>query len=141
MSNDLKIVFEPENEAAKQFVTNGVDNYNIAVTGLAAYYPVGYFLRAEDGELLGGLHGGVWGGWLHIRILWIAEPARGKGHARALLAAAEAYARKRGSIGAFLDTFSFQARPLYEKLGFRVFGELENCPPGHAHYFMKKLFD
>jgi GNAT superfamily N-acetyltransferase len=139
MSADLKIVFEPENETAKQFVTNGLDNFNIAATGLAAYYPVGYFLRDKDGELLGGLHGGVWGDWLHIRILWIAEPARGKGHARALMASAEAYAKKRGCSGAFLDTFSFQARPLYEKLGYSVFGELEDCPTGHRHFFMKKM--
>jgi len=39
---DLRISFEPHNDGPKQFVINGVDNYNIATTGLPAYYPVQY---------------------------------------------------------------------------------------------------
>jgi GNAT superfamily N-acetyltransferase len=140
MSEELRISFEPDNEPAKLFVTNGVDNYNIAVTGHSAYYPVAYFLKANDGEVLGGLLGMVWGGWLHIKIVWVAEPVRGKGHARRLLETAEGYAKKRGCRGAFLETFSFQARPLYEKLGFVVVGQIDDCPPGHTFYFLIKKF-
>jgi GNAT superfamily N-acetyltransferase len=136
--SEFQIVFEPDNEPAKQFVTNGVDNHNIAVTGHSAYYPVAYFLKASDGEVLGGVLGMVWGKWVHIKIVWVAEPVRGRGHASVMLAKAEDYAKKRGAQGAFLETFSFQARPLYEKLGYTVFGELRDCPPGHAHYFMSK---
>ena len=33
---------------------------------------------------------------------------------------AESIARQRGYIGLWLDTFEFQARPFYEKLGFTV---------------------
>jgi hypothetical protein len=51
---------------------------------------------------------------------------------------AELYALERGCTDAFLDTFSFQARPFYEKLGYRVFGTLENHPAGYQHYFMTK---
>jgi hypothetical protein len=51
---------------------------------------------------------------------------------------AELYAVERGCTDAFLDTFSFQARPFYEKLGYHVFGTLENYPTGHQHYFMTK---
>ncbi len=138
MTDELKISFEPDNEPAKLFVTNGVDNHNIASTGHAAYYPVAYILKADDGEVLGGLLGSIWGGWLHIKFVWVAEPARGRGHARRLVEAAEAYARKRGCAGANLETFSFQARPLYEKLGYEAFGELKDFPPGHTLYFMKK---
>jgi len=140
MSEELRISFEPDNEPAKLFVTNGVDNYNIAVTGHSAYYPVAYFLKANDGEVVGGLLGMIWGGWLHIKIVWVAEPVRGKGHARRLLETAEGYAKKRGCGGAFLETFSFQARPLYEKLGFVVVGQIDDCPPGHAYYVLAKKF-
>jgi hypothetical protein len=51
---------------------------------------------------------------------------------------AELYAVERGCTDAFLDTFGFQARPFYEKLGYRVFGTLENHPAGYRHYFMTK---
>jgi hypothetical protein len=51
---------------------------------------------------------------------------------------AETYAIEHCCTDAFLDTFSFQARPFYEKLGYRVFGTLENHPAGLHHYFMTK---
>jgi GNAT superfamily N-acetyltransferase len=138
VSAELRISFEPHNDGPKQFVINGVDNFNIATTGLNAYYPVQFYLRDKDDEVLGGLLGQIWGEWLHINFVWVAEPARGGGHARAMLAEAEAYARKRGCRGAYLETFSFQARPLYEKLGYVLFGEIKDFPPGHSHYFLKK---
>lgn len=136
--DSLKITFEPDNEAAKLYVTDGVVSHNIAATGCAASYPVAYFLRGDDGEILGGLLGMVWGSWLYIKIVWVAEPVRGTGWAGRLLGHAETYALKRGCTAAHLETFSFQARPLYEKLGYEVFGTLEDYPPGHTFYFMRK---
>jgi hypothetical protein len=50
----------------------------------------------------------------------------------------EAEAIRRGCHGAFLDTFSYQARPFYEKLGYEVFGTLEDYPPGHQRFYMRK---
>jgi GNAT superfamily N-acetyltransferase len=139
-AGELRVSFEPHNDGPREFVINGVSNHNIAVTGQAAYYPVQYYLRNENEEILGGLLGDIWGGWLHIKIVWVAEPVRGRGHARAMVAAAEDYAIRRGCRGAHLETFSFQARPLYEKLGYVVFGELPDYPPGHTEFFMKKMF-
>jgi GNAT superfamily N-acetyltransferase len=138
VSDALRICFEPHNDGPKEFVINGVVNHNIAVTGQSAYYPVQYFLRSADDEILGGLLGEIWGSWLHIKFVWVAPPARGKGHAAAMVTTAEAYARKRGCHAAHLETFSFQARPLYEKLGYTVFGQLDGYPPGHTHFFLKK---
>ena len=99
-----------------------------------------YYLRSANEEVLGGVLGQIWGGWLHISIVWVAEPARGKGHARAMVSAAEDYARSRGCRGSYLETFSFQARPLYEKLGYSLIGEIADFPPGHKFFFMKKEF-
>jgi GNAT superfamily N-acetyltransferase len=108
LSTALRISFEPDNETAKQFVTNSLDNFNIATTGQAAYWPVAYFLRGPDNEILGGLLGEIWGHWLHIKYIWVAEPARGEGHARTLVSAAEDYATRRGCVGAFLETSPFR---------------------------------
>ncbi|HEY4942662.1 MAG TPA: GNAT family N-acetyltransferase [Rhizomicrobium sp.] len=138
--NELRISFEPHNDGPKQFVAEGVSYHNIAATGATAYYPVQYYLRSADDEVLGGLLGDIWGGWLHIKFVWVAEPARGRGHAAAMVLAAETYAKKRGATGAHLETFSFQARPMYEKLGYAVFGQIDDYPPGHTQYFLKKVF-
>jgi hypothetical protein len=45
---------------------------------------------------------------------------------------------KRGCHSAWLDTFEFQARGFYERLGYSCFAELRDYPPGFARYFMKK---
>ncbi len=138
----LRIDFEPFlDDGLRTFITDGVDHHNIAKTGLAAYFPTHFILRADRGEVMGGLLGLIWGSWLHITILWVADTARGQGHGGRLLEAAEAYALERGCIGVFLDTFSFQARPFYEGHGYRVFGTLADCPPGHESYFLMKRLD
>jgi GNAT superfamily N-acetyltransferase len=135
----LTVTFEPYAEdSLKQIVISGVDNHNIAATGHAAYYPVGFYLRDEQGEVLGGLLGEIWGLWLHVTYLWVAEPARRAGNGSRLVAAAEQYAVERGCTGAMLGSYSFQARPFYEKLGYRVFAELEGNPAGHSLFFLKK---
>ena len=53
------------------------------------------------------------------------------------MAAAEVEARRRSCTTVWLDTFEFQARPFYEKLGFEVFGTLD-YPAGFKRFFMQK---
>ena len=135
----VRLEFEPFiHEGTRQFIVNGLDNYNIAATGTPNYFPVNFVLRGEHGDVLGGALGQVWGGWLQVTHLWVAETVRGQGHGRRLMKAAESYARSRGAIGATLETHSFQARPFYERLGYEVFGTLDGYPPGHAKYFLRK---
>ena len=82
--------------------------------------------------------GEIWGGWLQVDVLWVAAALRGRGEGARLMAAAEAYAAQKGCVGVVLDTFSFQARPFYERLGYRVFGQLDDYPPGHTRFYMEK---
>ncbi|MEX3946099.1 hypothetical protein AB4Y44_42815, partial [Paraburkholderia sp. BR10937] len=42
----------------------------------------------------------------------------------------EEEACRRGCSGAWLDTYSFQARAFYERLDYTVFGTIDNYPPG-----------
>lgn len=121
-------------------VIDGLDDYNRSLTGLPDHHPVSLFLKRANSDVLGGLLGHVWGRWLRVSHLWVAEHARSRGHGTALMRTAERYAIDRSCVGAFLSTFSFQARPFYEKLGYQVFATLEDCPPGHSHFHMKKHF-
>jgi GNAT superfamily N-acetyltransferase len=97
-------------------------------------------LRQPDGTVAGGLLGETNAGWLFIKALWVAELQRGRGYGRQLLQAAEDEARTRQCIGVYLDTYTFQARPFYERQGYRVFGELRDHPPGGAKYYLAKRF-
>lgn len=95
-------------------------------------------LRAADGNVLGGLLGETNAGWLFIKALWVADGYRRKGYGRRLLCAAEDQALQRQCVGVYLDTYDFQARPFYEHLGYRVFGELRDHPVGGAKYYLSK---
>jgi GNAT superfamily N-acetyltransferase len=135
----VRMVFDQDlAPGIRHIIELGVDLHNVAVTGLADWYPVAVLLKDADDAVRGGVLGDIWGGWLHIKYVWVDRPLRHRGHASRMVAAAERYARDRGAHDACLDTFSFQARPLYEKLGYEVFGVLENFPPGHSRYFLKK---
>ncbi|MDX2167455.1 MAG: GNAT family N-acetyltransferase [Deltaproteobacteria bacterium] len=135
----LTIAFDPEPSAAtRDAIERGVNLHNVAATGQSDWYPVAFTLKDEHGEVRGGLLGEVWAGWMHVSFLSVDRPLRRQGWAAKLLAAAEDYARARGAHDVHLETFSFQARPFYEKQGYEVFATLDGFPPGHAKFFLRK---
>jgi len=93
----------------------------------------------EDDEVIGGILSEIYC-WniLSIDVLWVKDEHRKKGYAKALLNCVENEARKMGCRVSHLDTFDFQAKELYEKLGYTVFGVLEDCPEEHNRYYMSK---
>jgi GNAT superfamily N-acetyltransferase len=99
---------------------------------------MGIFIRNPGGQILGGLLGDTYWGWLYVSILWIDERLRGQGYGEKLLAAAEQEAIRRGCSHAHLDTMSFQAQPFYEKHGYTVYGVLEDQPAGHKKIYLQK---
>jgi GNAT superfamily N-acetyltransferase len=109
LMNNLTVVFEPPLGATWCRRLSII--ITVAITGQAEWYPVAFFLGDEQGEVLGGLLGDIWAAWLHVRTLAVAAPARGHGFGRELMKRAELYAVELGCTDAFLDTFSFQARP------------------------------
>jgi GNAT superfamily N-acetyltransferase len=76
----------------------------------------------------------------YVELLFVPESLRRGGLGRRLMRDAEEEAIRRGCRGAWLDTFSFQARGFYERLGYAAFGLIEDYPPGHSRIFLKKTF-
>ena len=137
-----ELVFDPlPNDALTRFLTDNVVHINVARTGLSDWHPFGYFLKSTRGEWVGGLTGYVWGGWLHVTFLWVAELIRGQRQGSRLMDAAEAFAVECGASAATLETFSFQAPGFYAKRGYVVFGSLDDYPPGHTKLFLTKRLD
>lgn len=102
--------------------------------------PLAIFIRNSQNEIVGGLVGDTYWGWLDIDDLWIDKVLRGKGYGQKLLTMAETEAKARGCLRAFLTTYTFQARGFYEKFGYRVVGQLDDYPPGQRYYWMRKDF-
>ena len=140
MDNELHLTLEVRDaaDAAEvEFIHSGLRTYN-ARFAPSDYRPLFVFLRDAGGELVGGLLGDTYWGWVSINILWIDERYRGQGYGERIIAAAEDEARRRGCAHAMLDTLSFQARPFYEKLGYRLFGTLKMGRAGVERYFLSK---
>jgi GNAT superfamily N-acetyltransferase len=103
------------------------------------YRPLAILLSdPESNEIVGGLYGSTALSYLWVELLFVPETMRGIGIGGKLIMEAEAEAVRRGCRAAALDTFSFQARGFYERLGYSVFGKLEDCPHGHSRFYMTK---
>jgi GNAT superfamily N-acetyltransferase len=136
----LEIAEKPRAEDRKP-ILDGLIAYNTAVAGPSHMRPLCVRVRDDDAQVAGGLWGYTMRGWLFVELLYLPEIARRARLGTRVMAMAEQEARTRGCIGAWLDTFSFQARPFYERLGYRVFGELVDYPPGHRRFFLAKRLD
>ena len=105
----------------------------------AGHQPYSVLLSEQPGgPVIGGLYGYHIFDWLFIQYVAVPPGLQGHGIGRELMQRAEDWARQRGIAGLWLDTFSFQARPFYEKLGFSVFGSIEDHPRGSRRHFMQK---
>lgn len=112
--------------------------FNDAAVGPTERHPIAIVIRADDDAIVGGLWGMVSYRWLFVQYLVVPASMRGHGHGSALMLAAESEARRLDCVGLWLDTFSFQARGFYEKLGYRCFGRIDDYPPGEARFFFSK---
>ena len=125
----------------RDVVVDGLVAYNVAHGFAPAWRDCDLVLRDGAGAVRGGALAETNAGWCFVKALWVDGALRGQGYGRRLLAAVEDAARERGCLGVYLDTYSFQARPFYERAGYRVFGTLPDHPPGGAKYYLAKRLD
>ncbi len=140
MTLDVTVLAEPGPEV-REAILDTLIEHNTRSAGPARWVPLAIVLRSPgETTVQGGLWGACYYDWCFIELLAVPEPARGQGLGRRLMAEAEAFARSYGAVGIWLDTFSFQARGFYEKLGFKAFGEIDGYPAGHKRFFMQRRF-
>lgn len=139
MANDPELFFEPfPSDELRRFIEDNVSTFTMAMTDALEYQPIGFFLRQERGEWVGGCLGNVWACYLHVQWLWVAGSLRGRGLGSRLLRAAETMAIEQGAGNATLDTFNPAAKAFYERQGYEVFGTLPDYPPGFSKFFLRK---
>lgn len=131
---------ENPTEDERQAILAPLHAYNVAKAGIAVAEPLTLLVRDGDGKILGGLYGRLACQWLFVDLLSVPEAGRGQGIGSKLMRMAEDLAREKGCIGAWLDTFDFQAPGFYKKLGYSQFGEIVDYPPGHKRHFFQKRF-
>ena len=134
----IEIVAQPS-EADREPILQRLLVYNEANGGPANYEA--FAIRLSDtttGADVGGIWARIYYAWLYVDLLYVPEAARGRDIGSRLLAKAEAFARRRGCTGVWLNTFSFQAPGFYRKRGYRAFGILSDYPRGGKLFFFRK---
>lgn len=119
-------------------IRNHLKTFNHQFVGDILNKNIGVFVLDDQGNKLAGLTGSTVGNWLSIDLLWVSETLRGEGVGRKIIQTAEQQAIAAGCRYARVDTFSFQARPFYEKLGYQLQMTLHDYPVEHERYFFTK---
>ena len=129
---------DPKSEDIKE-VIDGLVEFNEPFIKEVKAIDVACYSHSDDGVKTGGIVGQLWGNWLTIKCLWVSKEHRGKGVGCDLLSKLEKYALDKGCVCALLDTYSFQAKPFYEKYGYECRMTLENNPISTQRHYMAKM--
>ena len=140
MTPILTLSGTPEPEA-RTVIGDGLNANNDTITGYADRMPLTVkVIDPATGAVIGGISGGTSLGLLFVDLVFLPDSLRGQDIGSRMMAMAEDEARLRGCRAGVLYTISFQAPGFYQKLGWRVFGEIPCHPPGTARVFLTKNF-
>ncbi len=110
----------------------------VAAAGVGEEQEFGIFVRDDDGRVVAGASGSIWGGCCQVHAVWVDTPLRGRGLARALMAEAEAEARRRGCRLVMGLAYEVLTGDFYDKLGYRTVGVIDDCPAGTSTKWYRK---
>lgn len=125
-------------------------DYDILCDGMLAYHAqkehprksetFSIFLKNKNNKVFGAvIVTFLWDG-MEINSLWIDETIRNQGWGSKLMDMVEKEAKKRKAKIAYTNTFSWQAPKFYEKIGYKVYGKLDDFPKGSSlSYYCKIL--
>ncbi|MBR6152983.1 MAG: GNAT family N-acetyltransferase [Treponema sp.] len=125
-------------ESEIEFVNNALARFNDAKVGPDNHELLNIVEYDDSGNVIGGILGGTYWGWMHVDILWVDEKFRKRGIGSKLLQAAEDEARRRGAHSVHVDTMSWQAPDFYKKHGYKIISELNDIPKGNKKYHLIK---
>lgn len=129
-------------EEGDRWIESQMEEFNrneLSFTGKQLEVPINYMIKVENKVVAGIKSCFYLEEILSIGVLFVDESFRHKGLGTVLLEKVESEAKERGAKLAHLYTFDFHAKDFYLKHGYEIFGILENCPKGHACYYMKKI--
>ena len=121
-----------------KYIREALNQFNNESVGKDGHTPLNIVEYDENDNLIGGLLGGTYWGWMYVDILWVHESHRHKGIGSKLLFEAEKEAISRGCHHIHLDTMSWQAPEFYKKHGYEVIGILPDIPNGNQKYLLMK---
>ena len=121
------------------FVREALQQFNTKIVGNDGHMSLNFVEYDADGNVIAGIIGGTYWGWMYVDILWVHEDYRNQGIGTKLLCMAEEEAVRRGCHHVHLDTMSWQAPEFYQKCGYEIVGILPDIPSGNQKYLLIKV--
>jgi predicted N-acetyltransferase YhbS len=121
-----------------QFIDKKLDEFNFARWEVKEVKPLAVKVTESNGEIVAGSSGRTFGYWLLLDTLWVSEHLRGQDLGSKILDQMETSAKNRGCKFILLDTLNFQAKPFYEKHGYKLQWTQNFYPKVGCKYFMVK---
>jgi len=132
-------VTDAPDPASIAVIGDGLNAYNDLSLGYADRRPLAVLVTdPATGAVLGGATGRTSLGVLFIDLVYLPDSLRGRDIGTRMIGLAEAEAVRRGCRTGVLYTMTIQAPGFYQRLGWRVFGEIACDPPGNHRVFLTK---
>ena len=135
------IVFSPTSKTRQEsidFVSNALREHSLMHVSRPGFQSYETLVHNAENKIVGICIALVNWNWLYISLLWLHVDYRKYGIGSQLLQKVEDFGSSMGCTDVHLDTFSFQAPEFYRKRSYEVFAQLEDYPPGHTRYFLRK---
>lgn len=113
--------------------------YNRDVTGITQDEEFSAFLHDDDGALIAGMYGWIYGGAAEIALIWVRGDQRGRGLGSRLLQGAEDHAWRAGCQQMVIRTHTFQAPDFYRAHGYEEIASIPEYPRGYAYHVLRKV--
>jgi ribosomal protein S18 acetylase RimI-like enzyme len=97
------------------------------------------FIKNNDDTLVGGSHLSFNYDFMVIESIWVSNDYKRQGLGIRLFNEIEEHAKKKACEHILLSTLSsMQALSFWEKVGFKIIGEVPDCPKGDMLIYLKK---
>lgn len=138
MAEELRIVVEAKDVVVDQLVHAGLRAFNRAIVNWPERQHFNVVLRDDENRVRGGILASVNFDVLVLEDVFVEETCRCSGSGARMMALAEAEGLRRGARLAVVSTYSWQARPFYEKCGYAVYAEVPYNDGMYMLYSLKK---
>jgi GNAT superfamily N-acetyltransferase len=137
MKNNI-FIDETENSDLIKVIKKGIIEYNAPFFGSNPSKSFIIYIKNYKLDIIAGLTGFYKGKYARVDLFWVDKAVRHQGLGKRLILKLEEFCKIKGCCYIQLETFDFQARPFYEKLGFECIGTVSKWVEDRDCYFMRK---
>jgi GNAT superfamily N-acetyltransferase len=131
---------KPDDDTFKRFLQGILNAYHeTAYPAMEVPHSQKFAIRVTDadGAVVGGALVWAYWGWVDVTLVALQKEVRGCGLGSRLMEAIEQKAREENCSRLRVECFGNEVG-FYQKMGYRVVGQLEDYPVGHSYYWMRK---